>query len=101
MNTDETKESPSTQKIQPFSIVSEEFFGKPAVMQWHPHWQYFLAIEADMENTTRYVQPTGDNFKTYSIEFASILLSAGSEIDVVAQVLSKASASERQYSIHT
>jgi hypothetical protein len=87
MNTDETKESPSTQKIQLFSIPSEVSFGKPTVMQRYPHWQYFLAIEADLEITTRYVQPSRDNFSTYSIEFARILLSAGSEIDVVAQVL--------------
>jgi hypothetical protein len=46
MNTDETKESPSTQKIQLFGIPSEVSFGKPTVMQWYPHWQYFLAIEA-------------------------------------------------------
>jgi hypothetical protein len=87
MNTDETKELPSTQIIKPFSIPSEEFFGKPTIMQWYPHWQYFLAIESDVEITTRYIQPTRDNFNTYSIEFARILLSAGSEIDVVAQVL--------------
>lgn len=87
MNADETKELPAAQKISLFSITSEVSFGKPTVMQWYPHWQYFLAIEADIENTTRYVQPTRDNFSAYSIEFARILLGAGSEIDVVARVL--------------
>ena len=40
-----------------------------------------------MRATRRYVEPTRDNFQTYSIEFACILLSTGAKIDVVAQVL--------------
>lgn len=53
------------------------------------YWQYFLAIEADLDSTVRFVEPSEDNFKTYSVEFAKILLSASSEVDVVCKVLAK------------
>jgi hypothetical protein len=89
MNTDETKELPAEQIIKPVGIQTEAAFGLPTIMKSFPYWQYFLALEADMEITTRFVQPTRDNFGTYSIEFARILLSAGSEIDVVAKDLCK------------
>jgi hypothetical protein len=87
MNTDEAKEKPAPQVIKPVDIPSEESFGTPTIMKSYPYWQYFLALEADMDVTTRYVQLAQDNFSAYSVEFARILLSAGSEIDVVAQVL--------------
>lgn len=51
------------------------------------HWRYFIALEQDLEGTTRYVEPAEDNFKTYSVEFTRLLLSACSEIDVVCKVL--------------
>lgn len=53
----------------------------------HPHWQYFIAIDSDLENTGRYVEIAQNNFRTYSIEFARILLSASSEVDVVAKLV--------------
>ena len=53
----------------------------------HPHWQYFLAIESDLENTSRYVEVAPENFKTFSVEYARILLSASSEVDVVSKLL--------------
>lgn len=53
----------------------------------HEHWRYFLTLEDDLEATTRYVEPTTDNFRTYSIEFTRLFLSVCSEIDVVAKVL--------------
>ena len=46
-------------------------------------WQFFLAIESDLTRTTRFVEFNEDNFKTYSVEFARILLSASSEVDVL------------------
>jgi|ERR1043166_1968538 hypothetical protein len=45
----------------------------------NPHWQYFFAIESDLENKGRRSPPI--NFLTYSIEFARILLSASSEVE--------------------
>jgi hypothetical protein len=61
---------------------------RPALTQLHLHyWQYFVALEADLERTTRFVEPTEENFGTFSVEFARILLAAGSEVDVLAKVL--------------
>lgn len=52
-----------------------------------PYWQVFIAIESDLERTTRYVEPNIDNYKTYSVAFAQLILSACSEIDVVSKLL--------------
>lgn len=51
------------------------------------YWQYFVALEADLAATTRFVEPTSANMACYSIEFARILLAAGSEVDVLCKVL--------------
>ena len=51
------------------------------------HWNYFLAIEKDLENLSRYVEFANDNLKTYSIELTHILLSSSSEVDVVIKQL--------------
>jgi hypothetical protein len=55
----------------------------------HIHYNYFLAIESDTEKLSRYVEFTNDNFKTYSIEIAHLLLATASEVDVVAKILCK------------
>jgi len=47
------------------------------------HWNYFLALESDLERLSRYVEFTKDNYKTYSLEMAHLLLAASSEVDVV------------------
>ena len=54
----------------------------------YPHWQYFLTLDSDLDNASRYVEISEKNYKTYSVEFVRILLAAGSEVDVVAKVLS-------------
>ena len=51
------------------------------------HWNYFLALEADVENLSRYIEFKKDNFRVYSIEIAHILLASSSEVDVVAKQL--------------
>src|SRR4030065_377985 len=53
------------------------------------HWNYFLALESDLEKVARYIELTKDNFKTYSIELAHLLLAASSEVDVVTKSLCK------------
>ncbi|WP_169709591.1 hypothetical protein [Deferrisoma camini] len=53
------------------------------------HWRYFLALEEDLRQLARYIEFAEDNFSTYSVELASLLLSAGSEIDVVAKQICK------------
>jgi hypothetical protein len=63
----------------------------------HPHWQYFIAIESDLERTGRYVEIAQDNFHTYSIEFARILLSASSEVDVVSKLVCEAINPSKSY----
>lgn len=54
------------------------------------HWRFFLAIERDVERTTRFVEPAEANYRTYSIEFARLIISTCSEADVVAKVLCEA-----------
>jgi len=51
------------------------------------YWQYFVALESNLEATTRYVECCEDNYKTYSVAYAQIILSAGSEVDVVSKLL--------------
>jgi hypothetical protein len=47
------------------------------------HWNYFLALETDLQNVSRYIEFKENNFKTYSIELAHLLLASASEVDVV------------------
>ena len=51
------------------------------------HWNYFLALERDMETVARYVEFSAPNFDVYSIELAHLLFAAASEVDVVAKLL--------------
>lgn len=51
------------------------------------HWNYFLALERDLELAARYVEFVEANMATYSIEFAHLLFAAASEVDVVAKLL--------------
>jgi hypothetical protein len=49
------------------------------------HWNYFLALEKSLENTSRFVEFDRNNEKVYSIELAHLLLASSSEVDVVAK----------------
>ena len=51
------------------------------------YWQYFVALEADLAATSRFVEPTAANMACFSVEFARLLLAAGSEVDVLCKVL--------------
>jgi hypothetical protein len=51
------------------------------------HWNYFLALERDLEAASRYVEFTPNNYETYSIELAHLLFAAASEADVIAKLL--------------
>ena len=55
----------------------------------YPHWNYFLALEDDLDRLSRFVQFTAQNYGCYSIELARILMLASAEIDVVAKQLCK------------
>ena len=47
------------------------------------HWNYFLALEADLGLLARWIEPTERNFDTYSIELARLLMAASAECDVI------------------
>lgn len=49
------------------------------------HWNYFIALESDLEQVSRYIEFDSKNFKTYSIELAHLLLASSSEVDVIAK----------------
>jgi hypothetical protein len=51
------------------------------------HWNYFLALERDMEAVARYVEFDESNFSTFSIELGQLLFAAASEVDVIAKLL--------------
>jgi hypothetical protein len=51
------------------------------------HWNYFLALERDLEAVSRYIEFSSDNMKVYSIALTHILLSASSEVDVILKQL--------------
>lgn len=51
------------------------------------HWNYFLALEEDLDRLARYVDLSGQNDNTYSIEIARLFLSASAEVDVVLKQL--------------
>lgn len=51
------------------------------------HWNYFLALERDLEAVSRYVEFCEPNFDVFSIELAHLLFAAASEVDVVAKLL--------------
>jgi len=55
----------------------------------YPHWQYYESILRELETISRYVEISPYNYSTYSTELTKILLSTGSEIDVVAKLLCK------------
>lgn len=61
-----------------------------------PHWEYFLAIESDLENCTKYVEFCYENYETYSIEFARIIMASCSEFDTVIKLTCKSIASSEK-----
>jgi len=53
------------------------------------HWNYFLAIEGDLDRLSRFVEFDENNFDCFSIEISRILLASGAEVDVVCKQLCK------------
>lgn len=50
-------------------------------------WCYFRIIESDLQNTSRFVEVCENNLKTYSSEFAKIIMITCSEIDSLCKML--------------
>ena len=53
------------------------------------HWNYFLALEKDLERVSRYIEFCTPNLQVYSIELAHLLFAAASEVDTVAKCVCK------------
>jgi len=53
------------------------------------HWNYFLALERDLEGVSRYIEFCPENLDVFSIELAHLLFAASSEVDVLAKSLCK------------
>jgi hypothetical protein len=51
------------------------------------HWNYFLALESDLEQLARYVEFTQANYNTFSLEIARLLFDACSEVEAVLKAL--------------
>jgi hypothetical protein len=58
-----------------------------AVASGNLHWNYFVALERDLEIVSRYIEFSEQNFQVFSIELAHLLFAAASEVDVVAKLL--------------
>ena len=48
----------------------------------HGMWNYFLMLESDLDNTSRYIEPQGQE-NVYSFEFAKLLILACTEVESV------------------
>lgn len=61
-----------------------------------PHWEYFLVVESDLEKCARYVEFCQNNYKTYSLEFARIIMASGSESDAILKLICKSISPRRR-----
>lgn len=53
------------------------------------HWNYFLALEEDLDRLSRYVDFSPQNDNTFSIEIARLFLGASAEVDVILKQIAK------------
>ncbi len=53
------------------------------------HWNYFLNLEQDLIQLSRFIEFSEDNYETYSQELAKVFLTASSEADVVLKEICK------------
>lgn len=53
------------------------------------HWNYFLAVEAELVSCARYVEFSKENFGCYSNEFSKLIVLAASEVDSIWHELCK------------
>lgn len=53
------------------------------------YWDYYRTIEDDLIVASRYVEFAKEHYDCYSNEFARLLMTAGSEVDMVFKVLCK------------
>lgn len=53
------------------------------------YWEYFLSIESDLEKCSRYIDFSSENYNTFSVELAKIIMTSSSEFDTVAKEICK------------
>ncbi|ENJ2786045.1 hypothetical protein AB0656_000452 [Vibrio parahaemolyticus] len=53
------------------------------------HWNLFTVLESDLSSISRFIEFDERNFATFSTELSKLLLSIGSEVDVVFKQLCK------------
>jgi len=58
-------------------------------MEFERYWSYYLSIEEMFKKTNQYVSHSNENQKTYSDEFAKIILLSCSEIDSLLKIVCK------------
>lgn len=51
------------------------------------YWNYAELLNEQLGKTANYVEPTKDNYDTYSMSYTNIILSACSEIEVVSKLI--------------
>jgi hypothetical protein len=51
------------------------------------YWEFFVTIDEDLHELSRFVEFHPDNFKTFSAQLLRLYLAVGSEVDVVAKLL--------------
>jgi hypothetical protein len=51
------------------------------------HWNFFLALEEDLDRLSRYVEFAEKNETAYSIEIARLLLAASAEVDALLKLI--------------
>lgn len=51
------------------------------------YWNYYLELEQQFLNTSKYVEICKNNFNTYSIEYLKLFQTICSEVDVLAQAI--------------
>lgn len=68
-------------------IKSSSSIGLPGDHMSTKFWEYYLAIEEDLANCSRYVEFGEQNYTTYSTEFAKIIVLASAEIDTILREL--------------
>lgn len=49
-------------------------------------WNYYLSLEKDLSNTSRYIEPSGQE-NVYSYEFAKLIILACTEIETIFKVI--------------
>jgi phage-related protein len=64
------------------------------------YWNYFLAIENDLEKISRYIEISERNFCTYSVELLRTYLACCSEVDnILKQICYKSIKGQVNYSV--